>query len=122
MSRSDYSIANQWWELEIQNNCNKNFLYKLHSKINDVVYADQDYHYRIVRSKKKGSRYIYLDHLGLEYKAKSLAERTIRMINKEKLLMEGIFRDTEIKIEHEFELKKDSKWLREFITIKNQGK
>jgi hypothetical protein len=122
MSRSDYSIANQWWELEIQNNGNKNFLYKLHSKINDVVYADQDYHYRIVTSKKKGSRYIYLDHLGLEYKAKSLAERTIRMINKEKLLIEGIFGNTEIKIEHEFELKNDSKWLKEYLTLENQGK
>ena len=48
MNKSDYSIANQWWDLEIQNKDNENFLYKLHSKINDVIYADQDYHYRIV--------------------------------------------------------------------------
>ena len=122
MNRSDYSIANQWWELKIQNNDNKNFLYKLHSKINGVVYADQDYHYRIVTSKKRGSRFVYLDHLGLEYKAKILAERTVQLINKEKLLIEGIFRDTDIKIEHEFELKKDSKWLKEYITLRNQGK
>ena len=122
MSRRDYSLANQWWELKIQNKDNENFIYKLHSKINDVVYADQDYHYRIITSKKKGSRYVYLDHLGLEYKAKNLAERTIRMIKNEKLIIEGIFRDTKIKIEHVFDLKKDSKWLKEYITLKNQGK
>ena len=122
MSRRDYSLANQWWELKVQSKDNLNFIYTLRSKVNDVVYADQDYHYRIITSKKKGSRYVYLDHLGLEYKAKNLAERTIRMIKNEKLIIEGIFRDTKIKIEHVFELKKDSKWLKEYITLKNQGK
>ncbi len=122
MNNSDFSLVNQWWELEVQTKDNENFIYKLHSKINDVVYADQDYHYRIIRSKKRGSRFVYLDHLSLEYKAKDLAERTVQLINKEKLLIEGIFRDTEIKIKHEFELKKDCKWLRENITLKNNGK
>ncbi|TFF97897.1 MAG: hypothetical protein EU540_08435, partial [Promethearchaeota archaeon] len=122
MNNSDFSLTNQWWELEVHNKDNENFIYKLHSKINDVLYADQDYHSRIIRSKKRGSRYVYLDHLSLEYKAKDLAERTVQLINKERLLIEGIFRDTEIKIEHEFELKKDSKWLREKITLKNTGK
>ena len=122
MNNSDFSLANQWWELEVQTKDNENFIYILHSKINDVVYADQDYHYRIIRSKKRGSRYVYLDHLSLEYKAKDLAKRAVQLINKEKLLIEGIFQDTEIKIEHEFELKKDSKWLRENITLKNNGK
>ncbi len=122
MNGRDSSLANQWWELKVQSKNNSSFMYKLHSKINDIVYADQDYHYRIITSKKKGSRYVYLDHLGLEYKAKNLAERTIRMIKNEKLIIEGIFRDTKIKIEHVFELKKDSKWLKEYITLKNQGK
>jgi len=28
MNKSDYNLANQWWELEIQNKDNENFLYK----------------------------------------------------------------------------------------------
>ncbi len=121
MNRNEFSLVNHWWELKIQSRDHSNFLYKLKSKINDVVYADQDYHYRIITSKKKGSRFVYLDHLTLEMKARSLSERKVQLINEEKILIEGKFRDTAIEIEHEFELKKDSKWLKEYITLKNQG-
>ena len=87
MGNSDYSLANQWWELEIQQKDNENYIYRLHSKLDDVIYADQDYHYRIITSKKRGSRYRYLDHLSLDYKAKNLVERIVQLINKEKLLI-----------------------------------
>ena len=121
MGNSDYSLANQWWELKIQQRDNEKYIYKLHSKKNDVIYADQDYHYRIITSKKKGSRYLYLDHFSAEYKAKTLVERKVQLIDNEKVLIEGIFRDTEIKIIHEFELKDNSKWLKERITLQNLG-
>jgi hypothetical protein len=122
MNRNEYSLANQYWDLNIQRKNDSNFVYRLYSEKNDVIYADQDYHYRIITSKKRGSRFVYLDHLGLEYKAKDLTERTVQLINNERFLIEGIFRDTEIKIEHMFELNKNSKWLKEYITLRNQGK
>ena len=121
MNNSEYGLTNQWWELKIQNEDYENYIYKLRSKKNNVVYADQDYHYSIITSKKRGLRYLYLDHLGSEYKAKNLVEREIQLINKEKLLINGSFRDMEIKITHEFELKENSKWLSESITLTNLG-
>jgi hypothetical protein len=122
MNNCDYSLGNQWWELKIQSKDDSNYIYKLYSKKNDVVYADQDYHYRIITSKKKGSRFIYLNQLAAEYKAKTLVERKIQLIDDEKLIIEGIFHDTELKITHEFELKGNSKWLKEYITLENLGK
>jgi len=121
MKKSDYNLANNWWELKIQNEDDGNYIYELRSKKNNVIYADQDYHYRLITSKKRGSRYLYLDHLGSEYKAKNLVERKILLVDKEKLIIEGTFRDTEIRITHEFELKENSKWLNERITLNNLG-
>ena len=66
MNRTRYTLSNQFWELEIQNNKNR-FIYKLYSKVNDKIYADQDYHYSILTSGKIGFRYAYLSHLGEEY-------------------------------------------------------
>jgi len=52
MNNCDYSLTNQWWELKIQNENNENYIYKLRSKKYNVVYADQDYHYRKAAKQK----------------------------------------------------------------------
>lgn len=116
-----YILENQFWNLEILNNSSKGFFYKLLSKMNKVTYTDQDYHYSIVTSKKRGSRYIYLDHIGPEYKAKNLASRKLYLEADDTLVVEGTFQGTEIAIKHEFKLKKDDKWLKENITLTNLG-
>jgi len=118
---TDYSLENQNWELKVQNKGDQGFRYILHSKINNKVYADEDYHYRILTSSKKGSRYAYLLHLGSEYKAKKLSSREIRMEGADRLIIEGKFEDTDISITHEFKLEKDSNWLEERITLINRG-
>ncbi|MFW9936476.1 MAG: hypothetical protein ACFFD5_02425 [Candidatus Thorarchaeota archaeon] len=117
----NYVLENQFWELKIQFSEDQGFHYLLHSKIDDVVYADEDYHYKILTSGKKGSRYIYLDHLGSEYKAKELSSREIRMIGRDSLIIEGSFEDTNVSIIHEFKLENNCKWLDEKITLTNQG-
>ena len=119
---TDYTLENQNWELKVQNKGDQGFHYILHSKINDVVYADEDYHYRILTSKKRGSRYAYLSHLGSEYKAKKLSSREIRRQDTDTLIIEGKFEDTEVYITHEFKLEEGSKWLDERITLTNRGK
>jgi len=117
---TDYTLENQSWELKVQNRGDQ-FRYILYSKIDNIVYADEDYHYRILTSSKKGSRYAYLLHLGSEYKAKKLSSREIRKEGDEKLIIEGTFEDTNISIIHEFKLENESKWLDEKITIFNRG-
>jgi hypothetical protein len=117
---TDYTLENQSWELKVQNK-GYQFRYTLYSKIDNKVYADEEYHYRILTSSKKGSRYAYLLHLGSEYKAKKLSSRKIRMEGTEKLIIEGTFEDTNISIIHEFKLENESKWLDEKITIFNRG-
>jgi len=52
MNTSHYTLSNEYWKLELQNNKNW-FNYILTSKNNDKVYADQDYHYRILTSSKR---------------------------------------------------------------------
>jgi len=121
MNATRYTLSNQYWKLEIQNNKNR-FNYKLTSKSNDEIYADQDYHYRILTSSKRGSRFVYLFHLGSEYKAKKLSSRNIHMQGNDTLIIEGKFEDTEILITHEFKLAENSRWLEEKITLSNQGK
>ena len=118
---TDNTLENQNWELKVQNNRDKGFRYILHSKIDNVDYANEEYHYRILTSSKKGSRYAYLLHLGSEYKAKKLSSREIRMEGIDKLIIEGKFEDTDIIITHEFKLEEDSKWLVEKITLTNRG-
>ncbi|MFX0073193.1 MAG: hypothetical protein ACFFAO_19110, partial [Candidatus Hermodarchaeota archaeon] len=122
MNNNDSVLNNEYWELKIRTDDNKNYIYELFSKKNNKLYADQEYHYRVITSKKKGLRYLYLNHLNAEYKAKTLGERQIQLIDNEKLVIEGIFRETDLKITHEFELKDSSKWLKEYISLKNQGK
>ena len=121
MSKTRYILTNDWWELEIKIVNNGRFLYKMYCKFNDICYADQDYHYRILTSKKKGSRYAYLIHLGSEYKAKKLSSREIRIEGTDTLIIEGRFEDTDIIVTHEFKLEEDSKWLEERITLTNHG-
>jgi hypothetical protein len=104
MSGIRHTISNQYWELEIQNNNRKGFIYKLISKVNDNIYADQDYHYSILTSGKRGSRYAYLSHLGEEYKAKKLQTRTIHLIDDNTLVIKGTFQNTNIEIEHKIKL------------------
>ena len=116
-----YTLENKNWELKVQNKDDRGFCYTLYSKIDNKIYADEEYHYRILTSSKKGSRYAYLLHLGSEYKAKKLSSREIRMEGTEKLIIEGKFEDTNISIIHEFKLEKESKWLDEKITIFNRG-
>ena len=118
---TDYTLENQNWELKVQNKGDRGFNYTLYSKINNKVYADEEYHYRILTSSKKGSRYAYLVHLGSEYKAKKLSSRKIRMEGTDRLIIEGKFAETNISITHEFILEKGSKWLDEKITLINRG-
>jgi len=118
---SDYTIENQNWKLRVQKNGAQRFRYILRSKVDNVVYADEEYHYRILTSSKKGSRYAYLLHLGSEYKAKKLSSRNIRVEGNNTLIIEGKFEETDVLITHEFKLEEDSKWLDEKITLTNRG-
>jgi hypothetical protein len=121
MDINSHILENQFWKLELLNNCGKGFLYKLQSKLNGITYADQDYHYSIVTSKKKGSRYQYLDNLGPEYKAKNLISRKIHLEAQDILIVEGILHNTELAIKHEIKLKQGDKWLNEYISLTNIG-
>ncbi len=121
MSRTRYTLSNQYWKLEIQNDNKNGFIYKLYSKVNDKIYADQDYHYSILTSGKRGSRYAYLPHLGEEYKAKKLQTRTIHLIDDNTLVIKGTFQNTNIEIVHKIKLESNNKWLNEYITLINHG-
>ncbi|MHA1658352.1 MAG: hypothetical protein ACTSUT_04415 [Promethearchaeota archaeon] len=121
MRGNHYILANDCWELKIQDNNGKGFVYILHDKIKNRDYSDQDYHYRIITSSKRGSRYAYLN-LGAEYKAKKLSSRDIHVVGNDTLIVNGKFEDTEIFITQEFKLAKNSKWLDERITLTNRGK
>jgi len=121
MNATRYSLSNEYWKLEIQNNKN-GFNCILTSKVDDMIYADQDYHYRILTSSKRGSRFAYLTHLNSESKAKKLSSRNIHIQGNDTLIIEGKFEDTEILITHEFKLAQNSRWLDEKITLSNQRK
>jgi hypothetical protein len=121
MSKNNYLLANQYWNLKIKANDNQEYIYELRDKLNKRVYADQDYHYTIVTSRKRGARYAYLDHLGTEYKAKNFVSRKVHLEDDEKLVIEGQFEDMEIVIKHEFILRKEDKWLNECIKLINES-
>jgi len=121
MCGNHFILANDWWELKIQNIDRESFVYNLHDKINNIDYSDQDYHYSILTSRKKGSRFAYLFHLGSEYKAKKVSTREIHMVGSDILIVEGKFEDTDILFSQKFILKEDSKWLDEKITLTNHG-
>jgi len=118
---TNHILENQFWELRIEKSEAQGFKYILHSKIDDVVYADQEYHYRVLTSSKKGSRFAYLFHLGSEYKAKKLSSRDIRIQGNDTLIIEGKFDEIDVSITHEFKLEKHSKWLDEKVTLTNNG-
>ena len=56
-----HKLENEYWSLKICKDDETNeFKYLLQSKISKEVYADEDYHYRILTSSKRGSRFAYL--------------------------------------------------------------
>ena len=119
---TEYKLENQYWNLEIcQDDKNNDFKYLLQSKTSNEIYADEDYHYRIVTSSKRGSRYAYIMNENAEYKAKKLIERKIYNKSKEMLVVEGKFEGTEIYMTQKFILNEESRWLDEYITFFNKG-
>ena len=117
---NEHILSNKFWELKIKKITGNDFSYKLLSKIDDVAYADQDYHYSISTSAKRGLKYI-ADFIGKEKRAKKLASRTVNKVADDTIIIEGKFSDTDLWIKQEFILKANSKWLNEFITIINRG-
>ncbi|MFX1478005.1 MAG: hypothetical protein ACFFCI_07720 [Promethearchaeota archaeon] len=118
---TDYILENQSWILKVQKSDSQRYQYLLSSKVDNAVYADKEYHYRILTSSKRGSRYAYLSHLGSEYKAKKLSSREFQLKGADTLIIEGKFEETDILITHIFNLKRESKWLDEKITLSNCG-
>ena len=117
---TNYKLENPNWILQIQEDDHK-YKYELKSKITKETYADEDYHYRLLKSSKKGSRFAYLFGANSEYNAKGLVSRKIKKENDEILIIEGQFEDTDIYLIQKFVLKKESKWLDEYITLINKG-
>ena len=62
MEIKNYVLSNEYWKLEIHEKEPGKFIYKLCDCVHDVIYSDQDYHYSLMTSKKKGMRYQYLDY------------------------------------------------------------
>ncbi len=124
MNKNNHILENQWWKLEIQNNGNEKFFYKLKSKTNEVTYADQDYHYDILPSVKRGLffKYDWYEEIMGKKEGKNLASRLIQMDGEDTLTIKSKFHKSYIEVIHKFKLKKEDKWLREFITLINQGK
>ena len=118
---TSYKLENQYWKFSIHQIDEDNFKYELKSKITNETYADEDYHYRILTSSKRGSRFAYLLHLSSEYKAKKLSSRIIRMQGSDTLIIEGNFEEIDVSITQEFKLEDGSKWLDEKVTLFNHG-
>ncbi len=117
-----YKLENHYWILKIHQNGENDFIYELKSKITNEIYANEDYHYRIVKSSKKGSRYAFLFSSNSEYNAKTLVSRKIHIDGKDTIVIEGQFEGTDIHLSQKFILKKEDKWLDEYITLTNRGK
>ena len=115
------SIENQFWKLTINEENKQEFEYILHDKANHIDFSEGDYHYRILTSSKRGSRYVYLNHIGAELNAKNLISREIRVEGTDTIVIKGKFEDTELFLTHVFKLPLESKWLEEYTTITNQG-
>jgi hypothetical protein len=120
MKMKIYKLENQFWVFKIYENEN-NYKYELKSKITNEIYADEDYHYRLLTSRKKGSRYAFLFGANSEYNAKALISRKIWNEGNDILIIEGQFEGTDIILSQKFILKIESKWLDEYITITNKG-
>ncbi len=121
MEIKNYVLSNEYWKLEIHEKEPGKFIYKLCDCVHDVIYSDQDYHYSLMTSKKKGMRYQYLDYFEKEKGARHLENRTVRLVGGTQLIIEGYFSNTKIKITHVFTLEKGDKWLKESITLLNEG-
>ena len=117
----EYKLENPYWILRIIEDEN-NYKYELKSKITNEIYADEDYHYRLLTSRKKGSRYAYLFSANAEHNAKTLVSRKIWNEGNDTLIIEGYFEGTDINLSQKFILKKESKWLDEYNTIINNSK
>ncbi|MFW9952555.1 MAG: hypothetical protein ACFFKA_20740 [Candidatus Thorarchaeota archaeon] len=121
MSGYNYVLENNFWRMEIIENHDNGFIYKLHSKINDVTYTDQDYHYSILPSMKRGLQYDWMELVVGKKKGKNLASRKIEKIGEHLLIINGHFVKPDIEIKHEFKLNDDDKWLYEYITLTNKS-
>jgi hypothetical protein len=121
MSGYSYILENNYWRMEIIENRGNGFIYKLHSKINDVSYTDQDYRYSILPSMKKGLQYDWYELLVGKKRGRTLALRKIEKNGEDSLIINGNFIKSNIEIRHEFKLNKDQKWLDEYITLINRG-
>ena len=102
MSRTRYIISNRYWIFKIHQDGENEFIYELESKITNEIYTNEDYHYRILTSSKRGSRYAYLLNANAEYNAKKLLSRTIHMDGEDTLKIEGKFEGTDIKLNQKF--------------------
>ncbi|MHA2121038.1 MAG: hypothetical protein ACW990_07530 [Promethearchaeota archaeon] len=122
MNTNHIILENDYWELCTYNNSIGEFIYRVTDRIHNKVYSDQDYHYSILTSRKRGSRFSYLPHLGAEINARHLESRKIFKEDNETLVIEGKFQGIDLQIRHEFKLEKDSRWLHESITIINLSK
>ncbi len=122
MRSSHIILENKYWELCIHDTGNNNFIYKLTDKIHSKIYSDQDYHYGILTSRRRGSRFSYLPYLGAETNARRLESRKIFKENTESLVIEGKFQEIDLHIRHEFKLEKESRWIKENITFINSSK
>ncbi|MFW9949088.1 MAG: hypothetical protein ACFFKA_03045 [Candidatus Thorarchaeota archaeon] len=118
---TEFKLENQYWILQIQEYDNQ-YKYILKSKVTNEIYADEDYHYRILTSGKKGSRYVYLFGANSEYSAKKLIMRKFRKEGNNILIVEGKFEETGIYLSQKFILRNNSPWLDEYITLINNSK
>jgi hypothetical protein len=116
-----FELENEFWSLSVHQNDDNSFNYELKSKRNDIVYADEDYHYSITTTSKRGSRFAYLPHAGAEDNARKLISREIHKEGQEVLIVKGKFEGSDISINHKFSLKKNSQWLNEYLTLTNNG-
>ena len=66
MNNRNCMLENDSWKLEIQHNGNNGYVYKLISKVQDTVYADQDYHYSLLSSNKKELPIVWINLVGGE--------------------------------------------------------
>jgi len=116
-----YELSNEYLKLSIEEVEKNQYRYKLFDKINDIPYSDLDYHYSLLTSKKRGSRFDYLGFTETEKNAKNLESRTIQDDGSSSIAIEGKFENSAIQINHIFELKEKDNWLNEYITLINKG-
>ncbi|MBD3214662.1 MAG: hypothetical protein GF311_18775 [Candidatus Lokiarchaeota archaeon] len=119
--KDTYKLSNEYWKLLIQEEEENQYCYKLLDKTNDIIYSDLDYHYSIITSRKRGSRFEYINFAETEKNAKKLESRTIKDNDISSITIKGKFENSAVQVKHVFELKEDDNWLNEYITLINKG-